>query len=464
MFGKRGTVSVLFAASAVPLLGCVGLAIDFSFWNQANIQLQTAADSAAVSSVRTAIGQYLAGNSDWSTQGETNGTQWFAAQLGQLNVAVKQSSKVDISLQDTKLGTQITSTVSYTALMKPFFGQLFGITSYPITGSSVAQQAVRYVNIALMLDNSSSMLIGATTDDINVMQQYTPCSLESANAGQGLSSWTGQTPACVPPPGQTVQAPCGFACHSEPNTGTDFAKSYDYYYLARHPEARPPSAPKTKVTLRFDVVQSASAEVVNQMIAYEQKFNIPNQFGLTAFTFNNALTKVYPQSGEYSTDLASGATAITGITTPQVFNAGDTDFPDSMINAAASLSDGGGGAKSAPQKFLFLVTDGIQDYADRTPGGTMGPISTKAAIDACDAMKAKNISIYVLYTEYTPLPFNPFYSNNIAQFVDSGAITNALQACASKPEDYFVATSAGEIKNQLKKMLAKAVGAPASII
>jgi len=115
MLGNRGTVSVLFAASALPLLGCVGLAIDFAFWNQADIQLQTAADTAAISALRIANQAYLSGNANWVGIGETNGIQWFAAQLSQLNVAVEQSPKVDIALQNTALGTQITSTVTANA-------------------------------------------------------------------------------------------------------------------------------------------------------------------------------------------------------------------------------------------------------------------------------------------------------------------------------------------------------------
>jgi Flp pilus assembly protein TadG len=464
MFGKRGAVSVLFAVSAVPLIGCVGLSIDFSFWNQSNVQLQTAADTASISAVRTATEYYLAGNSQWESIGQTNGDQWFAAQLSQLHVAVDENEKVDVQMQDTAQGTLITATVSYTAKMKPFFGGLFGISQYPFNGTSVAAQTIRYSNVALMLDNSSSMLIGATANDISVMQQYTPCSLESQNAGQPLSSWTGPTPTCISTLGKPPQAPCGFACHSQPNTGADYAKSYDYYYLARNPAARPPGAPQTQVKLRFDVVQSASADIVNQMISYEKTNQLANQFGLTVFTFNNSLNKVYPTGAEFSTDLASGAAAITNIMTPQVVNNGDTDFPDSMNAAAASLAPGGSGAQSSPQKFVFLVTDGIQDYSSRAPGSTLGPISTQAAIDACTAMKAKNINVYVLYTEYTPLPFNPYYQQNVARFVDSGAVTSALQACASSPANYYVATDASQIVVELQKMLANALNSPARII
>ena len=464
MFGKRGAVSVLFAISAVPLIGCVGLSIDFAFWNQSNVQLQTAADTASISAVRTATQYYLAGNSQWENIGQTNGTQWFAAQLAQLHVAVDENQNVNVQMQDTAQGTQITATVTYTAKMKPFFGELFGISQYPFNGTSVAQQTIRYINIALMLDNSSSMLIGATTNDINTMQAYTPCSLESQNANQPLSSWTGPTPTCTSPAGKAPQAPCGFACHSQPNIGDDYAKSYDYYYLARTPSARPPGTPQTPVRLRFDVVQSASADVVKQMISYEQTNQLANQFGLTVFTYNNILNKVYPTGAEFSTDLASGAAAIKNIMTPQVVNNGDTDFPDSMNAAAVSLTPGGSGSQASPQKFVFLVTDGTQDYADRSPGSTLGPISTQAAINACNAMKAKNIQVYVLYTEYTPLPFNPYYQQNVAQFVDSGAITNALQACASNPSDYYVATEASKIAGQLQQMLAKALNAPARII
>jgi Tfp pilus tip-associated adhesin PilY1 len=90
----------------------------------------------------------------------------------------------------------------------------------------------------------------------------------------------------------------------------------------------------------------------------------------------------------------------------------------------------------------------------------MGPVNPAD----CDAVKAKNVSIYVLYTTYTPLPYNPFYLNNIAQFLNQpspNAVETALQACASSPANFFVATSPEDIDQALLAMLAASIRAPA---
>lgn len=51
---RRGAVSILFATTAIPLAMCVGLAIDFSFYVQAQSQLTLAADAGAMHAVRIA--------------------------------------------------------------------------------------------------------------------------------------------------------------------------------------------------------------------------------------------------------------------------------------------------------------------------------------------------------------------------------------------------------------------------
>jgi len=382
-------------------------------------------------------------------------------------------------------GVAFTSIVTYSGTAPATFAGLFGISTLPIQGSvSVTLSLNAYINIAMLLDNSSSMLIGATSSDITTMQTITPCAPESTNSGQATSSWTGPTPPnCTtsytsssgsPPiagkPPQ--QAACGFACHWSNDNQTlangkpDYTQ-YDYYALARNPAiGASPNTGATAPNLRFDVVQTATANVISTM---ETSNVIPNQFGLSVFEFNSSLVQVYPSVGtEASTDLADGETAVKNIITPVVVNNGDTDFPDSMTTLSTTLTKGGDGSSSSnPRKNLFIVTDGIQDYGSRTVGGTMGPMSTAAAVNACNTIKSMGITIYVLYTPYTPLPYNPFYASNIAQFVNSpptpNSIVQALQACASSPTDFFEADIPSQVTTGLQTLLQSAVLSAARI-
>ena len=472
---RQGAVSILFAGAALPMVGLLGLAIDYTFVSEARTAMKLAADTAAMSSVRVASNQFIADSTDsaWQTEGNQNANQWFAAQMN----AVRDTTNINYSADVERNGVSFTSTVSYTGTVPTYFSAVLGFNDFYVNGAATATILLNaYVNIALLLDNSSSMLIGSTTADINTMQTITPCSKAAATSAQGMSAWTGPTPAaCTTSTGGTSPAsyaPCGFACHWS-------ATAPDYYWLARNnpmgmtPAGTLPQPPNTPaITLRFDVVQSASADVINQMASSEV---IADQFGLSVFEFNSSLTKVYPvppstQEAGYdlNSDANSGLNAVQAITTPVVANNGDTDFPDSMVTLATLLTPGGDGSTSAsPRKNLFIVTDGIQDYGSRQVGNTEGPMNNAAAIAACNTIKSMGITIYVLYTPYTALPQNPYYVSNINQYVvtppSPNKISTALQACASAATDFYEADVPSQISAGLTALLKAAVKSPARI-
>jgi Flp pilus assembly protein TadG len=502
---RSGAVSVLFATAAVPLIGCLGLAIDFAFVTQARQQLAVAADTAVLSAIKTAANQFLNKDSAFKKEGETNGTQWFTAQLGSLRGATSLSPTVSVN----NVGVTFTGSVGYTGNIPAHFAQIFGFKNFQVTGVSTATiQLNAYVNNYLLLDNSGSMLIGASTSDVNLLQSITACSPESGTSAQGTSAWTGpQTPSggCpttilpplggsltvtgynpgLPTKGKIVAAACGFACHFSADnqttkTGAQDLTQYDYFRLARCPADSPSYSGSTGANttnpigancsgvgpqLRFDVVQNAAAIVVQQMITDEV---LPQQFGLGVYEFNSALQRVYPASGDASTDLTDGETAVTQITTPTVPNGGNTDFPDSLSSLTSTIGSGGDGSSpSSPRKNVFIVTDGLQDYSGRVVGDTMGPFSNSAAQAACTALKSNGVSIYILYTPYTSLPFNPFYEGNINQFVVSpptpNQIVQALDACASSPNDVYEADIPSQIVAGLTQLLQAAINKPAQI-
>ena len=494
---RQGAVSVLFAGAAVPIIGMIGLAFDFSVLTQARTQMALAADTAALSAVKVGSNDYASGDlTNWQSVGVQNGQQWYGAQVGAAATTNPLTKVITYSLRSgatsaypavllSRSGVAFTSTVTYSGSAPAAFAGIFGVSSLPIAGSvTVTLSLNAYINIAMLLDNSSSMLIGSTSTDINTMQAITPCSPESTNSNQATSAWTGPTPPnCTtgysstsgsPPIANKTpqQAACGFACHwSNDNqtlkSGQPDYTQYDYYALARNPAIGAPGYTSYAApTLRFDVVQQATANVISTM---ETSNVIPNQFGLSVFEFNSSLTQVYPTPGtESSTDLSDGEIAVTNVTTPVVVNNGDTDFPDSMTTLSTILTKGGDGSNAAnPRKNLFIVTDGIQDYGSRTVGSTMGPFGTTAAVNACNTIKSMGITIYVLYTPYTPLPYNPFYASNIAQFVTTpptpNKIVQALQACASTPTDFFEADLPSQVTTGLQTLLQSAVLSAARI-
>jgi hypothetical protein len=347
-----------------------------------------------------------------------------------------------------------------------------------LTGSCAQREPLgdgTYVNISLLLDNSPSMLAGATAEDIHALEAATACSPMAASSQMSASAWTapplpsvcpvtyrggirhggGAHPVAGRPP---RAAPCGIACHWSANNqtlpGTDVPDytRYDYYYLARHLDPPP--------TLRFDAVQAAAAAMVNRMRVGQ---TAPGQFGLGVWTFYSStdtspLHQLYPEAGESGSDLAAARQALTHNTPPITINRGFTDFPGALSALGEQLTPGGDGSQAThPRKALLIVTDGIQDYDSRRKGDTMGPMDNAAARAACAAVKAHGIRVMVLYTTYAPMPNNPFYMYQIDPFLRNttapNSVVRALQACASTPGDVVEVDTPKQISRGLQHLL-----------
>ena len=193
----RAAVSIIFATAAVPLAMAVGLAVDYSFYVQTQAQLNLAADSGAIHAVRIASSNFANGMSASraGTAGAAAGTQWFMAQLGNLTTATATPTVPPVHY-DASTST-FTSVVTYTATMKPHFGNLFQEATWSINGTSNAAITTNsFVEIDMLIDNSSSMLIGATPADIIALQNLTVCpptAISQAtghNGGYGEYSWS----------------------------------------------------------------------------------------------------------------------------------------------------------------------------------------------------------------------------------------------------------------------------------
>jgi hypothetical protein len=460
----QSSVSLLVAAAAIPLVGLVALAVDYGFWNQTKSQFELAADTAALNATKIAANGILGmvpRDPNWHTEAEQAARVWFVSALGKQN-NFNFARNLDLHVNVVRNGTSVTTTVYYSAIVPSPTGAFLGISQFQLAGQSANTISLGgYTNITLLLDNSSSMLIGATQHDIDVMQKYTPCSVEGPNEGQPLANdWNGPAPpACTN--GAVAQAPCAFACHNDtdhtPPGQTPNYADYDYYFLARHPDKRPHGTPHDTTLLRFDVVQNATQQVIDLL---QDSRLVRDQFSLGVYEFNSALTTVFPDPNktQLPTDLAAGLKAVQAIQPPIVRNSGDTDFPSAMSTLSGLLTAGGDGSSpQKPLKNLFIVTDGIQDFG--AAPRTIGPIT----VADCNAIKALNINIYVLYTTYTPLPHNPYYNTHIAQYLppDSHATELALQACASSPANFAEASSPQQIVQALLAMVAASIRTPA---
>jgi Flp pilus assembly protein TadG len=349
---RKSAVAVLFAGLALPIVGLLGIAVDFGLWNQTASSLSLAASGAALNAVKIAATGQLAADPNYLAEGTTSGTQWFEVQAAH-NAGNLVNVVPTVHVTGT---TSISATVSYTGTVKSVFGSLFAIKQYPLNVSASATiTTAPYLNIEILMDDSSSMQIGATPNDIEDMQYLTTCSSMNEETGssggtQGkagqwyaayqTSGYTGTLAAPIPgadilwvtgytPPANYLLtatgnnagpsciannntsppfagAPCAFACHWDNSkaagTGSDFfeiARST----LSNSTECATQTTVtlgKCYVTLRFDLVKQAVNQVISQMQADDLAidnlnvgiFSIPGTTGATA-PFNY-VTPVYP--------------------------------------------------------------------------------------------------------------------------------------------------------------------------
>ncbi len=429
---RRAGVALVFALTLIPVLGLIGLAVDFGFVSQAKSQLNLAANSAAMSATMTAAEAFTANQPNYIAQGQAAGQQWFAAQTGTVaNTAVKSPTVTVV-----QNGGLFTGTVSYTASLPTFLGRLFGVSTVSMGGSSTASMPTKsYVSVNFLLDNSSSMLLAATPSGISTMNNATS-SLTPAQQSQVPDGLGGLK--------------CSFACHwTSSNAGYPQLVSADYYGLAR----------SYGVQLRFDVLKQATQTAIQTMISDEL---IANQFSVTVDTFNTTLTQVYPtsQSQTSTTDLADAYAAVDAVQSPVTPDQANTWFPTIMTQLANSTTAAGDGSSAAsPKKALIIVTDGMADYGSRSIPTTEGPLDPAN----CSAMKAKGYSIYVLYTPYSSDPTVLVFGNSaLAPYLNGTAspgMVASLQACASSPNDFAQASDTTTIIADMNQMVQSALGA-----
>lgn len=414
-------VALVFALSAIPVIGVIGIAVDFGLVTQAKTQLNLATDAAALAAAKRAADAFTAGSSvtDAQRAGKAAGLEWFESQAGTvLGTTLQPPSVTWLPSSDPVFTAQVT----YQGALAPYFAPIFGVNTITLGGSSSATiTTTAYVSVTFLLDDSSSMLIAADQAGITTMNSNTPYSSQSDRSRVPRGLGTGQ---------------CVFACHWE-------ASNNDYYGIAKN----------NGVKIRFDVLQDATRAAVDQMISQRK---IEQQFSVAIYTFDRKLNTIYPEN----TDLLGARSASQGLVPPLDDKPDGTNFPLSMGQLAEKSPKAENGSSTDKRKrALIIVTDGLADYGPRTIPSSRGPINP----DNCRAMKDLGYSIYVIYTTYVIDPLSvmlPFDNGPIADYVSgrkTPAMVPSLQACASAPTNYAEASDPDAINAAMTKMLQSAL-------
>ena len=453
---RKANVAVIVALTMVPIIFLLGMTLDFTQALRKKEQLDAAADAAAIAAVRPAMLM------------QTDAVAQATAYSIFMSAANSLSGLVAVptpTITVTDLGLQRTVSVTYTAAsINNFPKVLLNTASWPIQGSATAQAAAApNMNFYLLMDDSPSMAIGATTTDISNLIAATAPSKQPATSSQN----------------------CGFACH-ETNIAHD-GGTRDNLTIAR----------ANSITLRIDLVTNAVNQLLNTWA------NCP-QSGVTGGVMQcmSALNNTTYKAALYTFDL--GLNTLASLTTPtsagtKVNNIAlmpvvyqncvvtttncKTDNGTDIAGALTSLNSimpnpglGSNASGDTPQEVVFLVTDGVEDkIATSCPNATFASNSRcQQPLDTtmCNTIKGRGIKIAILYTEYLQLktPNVPVTDSWYMSWVDpydepsssTGKIAQNLQACAS-PGFFSDVQTGGNITQALTDLFIKVASSTASL-
>lgn len=464
---RKANVAVIFALVMVPTVFLLGMAMDYTLALRKKGQLDAAADAAAVAAVRPAM----------LTQSDDSIVQATAAAVFAAKANIAGLSSVPtptINVVDS--GLQRTITVSYTAQSINNFPGVLGRQTWQINGTSTARaSSAPNMNFYLLMDDSPSMGIGATTTDISNLITNTASKYQSAGSSQN----------------------CGFACH-ETNIAHD-GGTKDNLAIAR----------SNNITLRIDLVTSAVNQLLNTWS------NCP-QSGISGGVMQcmAALNNTTYKAALYTFD--TGLNTLATLTTPTtagtkvsnialmpvyyqncVFSGCSsssttnptTDYGTDIAGALTSVNSimptpglGSNAAGDTPQEVVFLVTDGVEDKivsgASACPNASLAshnrcqqPLDTTM----CTTIKNRGIKIAVLYTEYLQLiasattgiqTTDGWYMSWIDKYDEpdsaTGTIAQNLQACAS-PGFYKHVQTGGDVAKALTDLFIQVASSTASL-
>jgi Flp pilus assembly protein TadG len=392
---RKGNLSVMFSLTLIPVTCMIGVAVDFTQSARRKATLDAIADSASLAAVTPSL---LAQSDQASINTATTLFNSQASSIPGIGAAT-----ISVNAQDS--GLSRTVTVSYQTTSQALFGGVTGKSSLPLSGVSQSTASVPpNIDFYLLLDNSPSMAIAATTSGINTMVANTPDQ-------------------------------CAFACH-ESDTSPN-----DYYGLAR----------SLNVTLRMDLVAQATQNLMTTAQSTETSNNA--NYRAAIYTFNYGFNTITSLTSSLTTAKSQAANiGIYEVPYQNWNNDTITDYTDAMTQINSIMPNPGNGTNQkgdTPQEVLFIVTDGVEDE-------TVNGSRVQALMDPsyCTTIKNRGIRIAVLYTTYLPLPTNAWYNQYISPFQPN--IGPNLQSCAS-PGLYYAVTTNQDISAALINLFNSAV-------
>lgn len=427
---ERGSIAVTFALTAVALIGCAGIAVDFAraYSNQSTLQQNLDATLLHVVQEKALDPNY----------DEQNGAQIYMEGLNRLKHVIGSTTVSINQVSDTKYSAVARSTVPTTLL------RVFTNRDIAVSVASEAGAENKPVHVALVLDNTGSMagtkltaLKSAAADLIttafsspgasrNVKVSLVPFS-DYVNVGVNNrnQSWIDVKPdTAVTTPNVckdvTVQVLVPGSCQDE-----DEDELIDGHTV------------KTKKQkCKYTTVQERQCQDVTTGSKWR------GCVGSRAYPLNtqdDSYSKRVPgvfdvRCGVPLMPLTNNRQTLLD-TVDSMFVDGETYIPDGLLWGWTTLSPKAPFAESAsssgpaPHKIMILMTDGANTISlgatDKTLHDGRNPAETNQyTAEVCSNIKAENIELYTVAFEVTDI-----------------LIKSILSDCATSPSHFFDATN-----------------------
>jgi|HubBroStandDraft_3_1064219.scaffolds.fasta_scaffold14714_3 Flp pilus assembly protein TadG len=519
---KRGNVAVITALCALPLIASVGCVIDYTTASLVKTKLQAAADAAALATVSVNSSVVTTAKA-MSSSGTVSGGSTFATNFFNANLNASPANVGYTNLTPTATvalsGTRMTATVSFTAKVPTYFMGVMGFSNTNISGSSTASYTMpTYINFYLMLDVSGSMSFPSTLAEQARLMAVNPddllgtspnnypqgCQFACHFSRQGACAQTGSDPhqGPIPAAGTSTNPGSGGYCQgfiisrlgttpTSFGSGTNNVTNGNSVNWNATPVTSCPTPGTTScIQLRADAVGYAVTTLLSTAAASEQ---VTNQYQVGLFPFIQYLygcTSVTPCSasnayvplttnltGSTITNAAANLASLLDTGANSNLGSGGTHFENalaSMNSAITSVGTGAGSNNALP--YVFIITDGSQDYQTQWLGAwasqnwlptTAVPYQNSSAVippnsvtttDYCTNIKNRGITIAILYVPYQPIADPSTIWDNEDGYANNNipGIPAALRACAS-PNFYYTADTPADINSALLSMFQQAV-------
>jgi Flp pilus assembly protein TadG len=380
-----GNIALSFAIALLPILGCVGAAVDYTIMNKQRTRIQAALDEAILAGSIAGKQTLDAGSGQTAAIAAANAAaaKFFSGNT----VGITASLTTSYSMS----GLNLSGTGSASATVPTTFLKVMGDPSLSFTvGSQATSAAQPYLNVYLLVDISASMLLPSTTAGITQMIN-----------GQGG---------------------CALACH----TTTDGTDSYGW-------------ALSHGIQLRYQVVNQGVQNLLNYLTSNS---SLSSHVKVQLWSIDSSLTQLSSMTSSYSTisnNFPAPGLATTDAAAATPFNSLIGGFISSVGNA------GDGSSSSSPQKMVIIATDGVNDPTRAwTSDVSLRPQVKVFDTSFCTTFKNNGVTVAIINTPYYPMTWDWGYNATLGQPGSLGGATRvddipiALSACAGK---YFTSAS-----------------------